>query len=152
MKTTTTGMASYSTQELIDYVESTDQKFTTAPAFIRRTSFSRWNSTSATICAEIQKRQGLSIPFPLARAEILDFIMFSNDQSPYALISDPITYTKTGYVEAQIRRFCVVRRDFVGPTLLLNSWDNNWKFIPDKKVSEMMGVSEESHRAYWKGE
>jgi|TARA_R110000744_G_scaffold14767_1_gene41853 hypothetical protein len=57
MKATVTGMAGYSTQELIDYVESTDKKVKTAPAFIRRTSFSRWNSNSAAICAEIQKRQ-----------------------------------------------------------------------------------------------
>tara|TARA_R110000772_G_scaffold265149_1_gene386277 strand:- start:30 stop:215 length:186 start_codon:yes stop_codon:yes gene_type:complete len=60
MKATTTGMASYSTQELIDYVERTDKKVKTVPAFIRRTSFSRWNSNSSAICAEIQKRQGES--------------------------------------------------------------------------------------------
>tara|TARA_R110000803_G_scaffold209539_1_gene279348 strand:- start:46 stop:381 length:336 start_codon:yes stop_codon:yes gene_type:complete len=60
MNATKTGMASYSTQELIDYVERTDKKIEAAPAFIRRTSFSRWNSNSAAICAEIQKRQGES--------------------------------------------------------------------------------------------
>tara|TARA_R110000751_G_C13479880_1_gene447680 strand:+ start:63 stop:353 length:291 start_codon:yes stop_codon:yes gene_type:complete len=93
-----------------------------------------------------------AIPETLAQAEILDFIMFSKDKRPYALICDPITYTKTGYVEAVIRRFCIVRREFVGPRLLLNSWANNWHFIPDKKVSKMMGVSEKSYNDYWKGE
>jgi hypothetical protein len=88
----------------------------------------------------------------LAESEILDFIMFSNDKRPYALISDPITYTKTGKVEAQVRRFCIVRRDFVGPRLLINSHNPIWHFISDKKVSEMMGVSEESYNDYWKGE
>ena len=58
MKATATGMASYSTQELIEYVERTDQKFKAAPAFIKRTSYARWNSNSGAICAEIQKRQG----------------------------------------------------------------------------------------------
>jgi hypothetical protein len=61
MKATTTGMASYSTQELIDYVEKTDLKIKKAPAFIRRTSFSGWESYSAAICAEIQKRQRQTI-------------------------------------------------------------------------------------------
>jgi hypothetical protein len=60
MKATATGMASYSTQELIEYVERTDQKFKAAPAFIKRTSYARWNSNSAAICSEIQKRQGES--------------------------------------------------------------------------------------------
>jgi hypothetical protein len=58
MKATATGMANYSTQELIDHVERTDKKVKAAPAFIRRTSFSGWKSNSAAICAEIQKRQG----------------------------------------------------------------------------------------------
>ena len=58
MKATRTNMASYSTQELIDYVKRTDKKFKAAPAFIKRTSYARWNSNSAAICAEIQKRQG----------------------------------------------------------------------------------------------
>jgi hypothetical protein len=57
MNATKTGMASYSTQELIDYVERTDKKIEAAPAFIRRTSFSGWGSHSAAICAEIQERQ-----------------------------------------------------------------------------------------------
>ena len=60
MIATKNGMASHSTQELIDYVEKTNKKVKTVPAFIRRTSFSRWNSNSAAICAEIQKRQGES--------------------------------------------------------------------------------------------
>ena len=58
MMATKTGMAEYSTQELIDYVERTDQKVKKAPAFIRRNSFTRWKSVSAAICSEIQKRQG----------------------------------------------------------------------------------------------
>ena len=57
MKATVTGMAGYSTQELMDYVERTDHKIKKAPAFIRRTSFAEWNSNSAAICSEIQKRQ-----------------------------------------------------------------------------------------------
>ena len=60
MKATATGMAEYSTQELIDYVERTDKKYVKAPAFIRRTSFSGWESTSAAVRSEIQKRQGES--------------------------------------------------------------------------------------------
>jgi hypothetical protein len=60
MIATKNGMASHSTQELIDYVEKTNKQVKTVPAFIRRTSFSRWNSNSAAICAEIQKRQGES--------------------------------------------------------------------------------------------
>lgn len=88
----------------------------------------------------------------LEEAEILDFIMFRRDQRPYALICDPITYTKTGYVEAVIRRFCIVRREFVGPRMLINSFNPSWFFISDQKVSEMMGVSEKSFNEYWKGE
>ena len=57
MNATKTGMASYSTQELIDYVERTDKKIEAAPAFIRRTSYAGWRSHSAAICAEIQERQ-----------------------------------------------------------------------------------------------
>ena len=83
---------------------------------------------------------------PLCWAHMLDFIMFSNDKRPYALICDPITYTKTGYVEAVIRRFCIVRRDFVGPRLLLGSDDDSWKFISDKKISSMMRAIESNDR------
>jgi len=93
-----------------------------------------------------------AISHPLSWAHMLDFIMFSKDKSPYALMSDPVIYTKTGYVEATIRRFCIVRREFVGPKILLGSDDHSWKFISDKKVSKMMGVSEESYNDYWKGE
>ena len=58
MKATKTGMAEYSTQELIDYVEKTDKNFEAAPSFIKRTSYAKWKGNSAAICAEIQKRQG----------------------------------------------------------------------------------------------
>ena len=57
MKATKNGMAGYSTQELIDYVERTDKKIKESPSFIRRTNYARWNGNSAAICAEIQKRQ-----------------------------------------------------------------------------------------------
>ena len=60
MKATQNGMAIYSTQELIEYVEKTDKKVKAAPSFIRRTNYARWNGNSAAICAEIQKRQGIS--------------------------------------------------------------------------------------------
>jgi|TARA_R110000824_G_scaffold305271_6_gene493145 hypothetical protein len=60
MIATKTGMAKYSTQELINYVERTDKKVKAVPASIRRNSFPRWNSNSAAICAEIQNRQGFA--------------------------------------------------------------------------------------------
>ena len=60
MIATKTGMEKYSTQELINYVERTDKKVKAVPASIRRNSFSRWNSNSAAICAEIQNRQGFA--------------------------------------------------------------------------------------------
>ena len=56
MKATKSGMAAYTTQELIDHVKSTDAKYKKAPAFIKRTSFARWASNSAAIAAEIQTR------------------------------------------------------------------------------------------------
>ena len=56
MKATKSGMATYTTQELIDYVKTTDAKYKKAPSFIKRTSFTRWASNSAAITAEIQAR------------------------------------------------------------------------------------------------
>jgi hypothetical protein len=49
-------MTEYTTAELVAYVERKDEQYKKAPAFIRRTSFSNWNNTSAAICAEIQSR------------------------------------------------------------------------------------------------
>jgi len=57
MKATKSGMAQYTTQELIDYVIRRDEQYKKAPPFIRRTSMQRWNQDAAAICAEIQKRQ-----------------------------------------------------------------------------------------------
>ena len=53
---TKTKMSTYSTSELIAYVERKDKLYAKAPAFIRRTSMIRWQSNSAAICAEIQER------------------------------------------------------------------------------------------------
>ncbi len=49
-------MTEYTIDELMAYVERKDKQYKKAPAFIRRTSFSNWNNTSAAICAEIQSR------------------------------------------------------------------------------------------------
>ena len=56
MKATKEGMATYTVEQLRDYVERTNAKYHKAPAFIRRTSFARWVSNEAAICAEIQTR------------------------------------------------------------------------------------------------
>ena len=56
MKATKEGMKDYTIEQLTAFVEHTDAKFKQAPAFIKRTSFARWKSNSAAICAEIQIR------------------------------------------------------------------------------------------------
>ena len=56
IQATKIGMQDYTIEQLIAYVERTDAKYKKAPAFIKRTSFARWKSNSAAICAEIQIR------------------------------------------------------------------------------------------------
>ena len=56
MRATREGMKGYTIEQLTAFVENTDAKYKKAPAFIRRTSYERWKSNSAAICAEIQIR------------------------------------------------------------------------------------------------
>ena len=56
MKATKEGMKGYTVEQLAAFVERTDAKYQQAPAFIKRTSYARWKSNSAAICAEIQIR------------------------------------------------------------------------------------------------
>jgi|GEM_PF-4366936 len=57
MKATKTGMAGYTRDELLAYLERTNIKYHNAPAFIRRTSFVGWANDQAAIVREILKRK-----------------------------------------------------------------------------------------------
>jgi hypothetical protein len=57
IKATGSGMKNFTTQELRDHVIAVDAKVKEAPAFIRRTNYSRWVSNKSAILREIAKRE-----------------------------------------------------------------------------------------------
>ena len=56
IRATKSGMRGYTSEELLAYVERTEEKYQKAPAFLKRTSFARWKSDSIAIGDEIQIR------------------------------------------------------------------------------------------------
>jgi hypothetical protein len=56
MKATKSGVAEFTKDQLLDYVERTNAKYDKAPAFIKRTSFSDWSNHRSAIIREISIR------------------------------------------------------------------------------------------------